>query len=257
MRIIDMNCDMGESYGTYVLGYDELTMPHVTSINVACGFHASDPDNMAKTVMLAKKHGIAIGAHPGFPDLVGFGRRSMALTPEEVTNAVTYQVGALDAFCRAAGIKMQHVKAHGALYNMAEKDLTIATAIAAAIKAINPSLYMLCLANSQMVVAAKQQEIPFVEEAFADRAYTDEGSLVSRKVAGSVIHEIPQVVNRVVRMVKDHSVISINDKEVPIQAQTICVHGDTPGAVEMVKALRGALERENIMLRSFGKQTEM
>jgi len=252
MKTIDLNCDMGESFGTYVLGYDELAMPYVTSINVACGFHASDPDNMAKTTLLAQKHGIAVGAHPGFPDLVGFGRRTMALTPEEVKNAVMYQIGALEGFCRAAGIKMQHVKAHGALYNMAEKDLSIAEAIAAAIQAVNPSLYMLCLANSQMVVAAQKQGIPFVEEAFADRAYTDEGTLVSRKLAGSVIHDITQVVSRVVRMVKDHSVISITGKEVPIQAQTICVHGDTPGAVDMVKALRGALEKENIVLRAFG-----
>ena len=252
MKTIDLNCDMGESFGTYVLGYDALAMPYVTSINVACGFHASDPDNMAKTVMLAKENGIAIGAHPGFPDLVGFGRRAMALTPEEVKNAVVYQIGALDAFCRTAGIKMQHVKAHGALYNMAEKDLAIATAIAAAIKAVDPELYMLCLANSQMVVAAKQQGVSFVEEAFADRAYTEEGTLVSRKVAGSVINDITEVVSRVVRMVKDESVISITGKEIPIHAQTICVHGDTPGAVEMVKALREALDKENIVLRAFG-----
>ena len=252
MKTIDMNCDMGESFGTYVLGYDELAMPFVTSVNVACGFHASDPDNMAKTVSLAKKHGIAVGAHPGFPDLVGFGRRLMALTPDEIKNSVMYQIGALDGFCRAAGIKMQHVKAHGALYNMAEKDLSIATAIAAAIQAINPALYMLCLANSQMVTAAKQLGVPFVEEAFADRAYTDEGTLVSRKVAGSVIHDVSEVVTRVVRMVKEHSVISITGKEVPIQAQTICVHGDTPGAVEMVQALRRALEKEEITVRAFG-----
>ncbi len=252
MKTIDLNCDMGESFGTYVLGYDALAMPYVTSINVACGFHASDPDNMAKTVMLAKENGIAIGAHPGFPDLVGFGRRAMALTPEEVKNAVVYQIGALDAFCRTAGIKMQHVKAHGALYNMAEKDLAIATAIAAAIKAVDPELYMLCLANSQMVVAAKQQGVSFVEEAFADRAYTEEGTLVSRKVAGSVINDITEVVSRVVRMVKDESIISITGKEIPIHAQTICVHGDTPGAVEMVKALREALDKENIVLRAFG-----
>ena len=252
MKTIDLNCDMGESFGTYVLGYDALAMPYVTSINVACGFHASDPDNMAKTVMLAKEKGIAVGAHPGFPDLVGFGRRAMAFTPEEVKNAVVYQIGALAAFCRTAGIKMQHVKAHGALYNMAEKDLAIATAIAAAIKAVDPELYMLCLANSQMVVAAKQQGVSFVEEAFADRAYTEEGTLVSRKVAGSVIHNITEVVSRVVRMVKDESIISITGKEIPIHAQTICVHGDTPGAVEMVKALREALDKENIVLRAFG-----
>ena len=252
MKVIDLNCDMGESFGTYVLGYDEQAMPFVTSINVACGFHASDPDNMAKTLMLAKKHGIAVGAHPGFPDLAGFGRRSMALSPGEVKNTVMYQIGALDAFCRAEGIKMQHVKAHGALYNMAEKDLSIAMAIAAAIKAVDPTLYMLCLANSQMVIAAKQLGVPFVEEAFADRAYTDEGTLVSRKLTGAVIHDIDQVVSRVVQMVKDQSVISITGKEVPIQTQTICVHGDTPGAVDMVKAIRTALEKENIALHAFG-----
>ena len=250
--IMDLNCDMGESFGTYELGYDELAMPYVTSINVACGFHASDPDNMAKTVMLAKKHGVAVGAHPGYPDLVGFGRRSMALTPEEVKNAVIYQIGALDAFCKAAGVRLQHVKVHGALYNNAEKDLTVATAIAKAIKAVDPSLYMLCLANSQMGVAAKQEGVPFVEEAFADRAYTEEGSLVSRKVEGSVIHDINEVVTRVVRMVTEKTVVAITGKVIPIQAQTICVHGDTPGAVDMVKAIRAALEKENVNLRAFG-----
>ena len=250
--IMDLNCDMGESFGTYELGYDELAMPYVTSINVACGFHASDPDNMAKTVLLAKKHGVAVGAHPGYPDLVGFGRRSMALTPEEVKNAVIYQIGALDAFCKAAGVRLQHVKVHGALYNNAEKDLTVATAIAKAIKAVDPSLYMLCLANSQMGVAAKQEGVPFVEEAFADRAYTEEGSLVSRKIEGSVIHDINEVVTRVVRMVTEKTVVAITGKVIPIQAQTICVHGDTPGAVDMVKAIRAALEKENVKLRAFG-----
>lgn len=250
--IMDLNCDMGESFGTYELGYDELAMPYVTSINVACGFHASDPDNMAKTVLLAKKHGVAVGAHPGYPDLVGFGRRSMALTPEEVKNAVIYQIGALDAFCKVAGVRLQHVKVHGALYNNAEKDLTVATAIAKAIKAVDPSLYMLCLANSQMGVAAKQEGVPFVEEAFADRAYTEEGSLVSRKVEGSVIHDINEVVTRVVRMVTEKTVVAITGKVIPIQAQTICVHGDTPGAVDMVKAIRAALEKENVNLRAFG-----
>ena len=250
--IMDLNCDMGESFGTYELGYDELAMPYVTSINVACGFHASDPENMAKTVLLAKKHGVAVGAHPGYPDLVGFGRRSMALTPEEVKNAVIYQIGALDAFCKVAGVRLQHVKVHGALYNNAEKDLTVATAIAKAIKAVDPSLYMLCLANSQMGVAAKQEGVPFVEEAFADRAYTEEGSLVSRKVEGSVIHDINEVVTRVVRMVTEKTVVAITGKVIPIQAQTICVHGDTPGAVDMVKAIRAALEKENVKLRAFG-----
>jgi UPF0271 protein len=249
---IDLNCDMGESFGVYELGYDAQAMPYVTSINVACGFHAADPDNMAKTVSLAKQQGVAVGAHPGYPDLVGFGRRSLALTPDEVKNSVIYQIGALQAFCQAAGIKLQHVKVHGALYNNAEKDLAIATAIAEAIKAVDPQLYMLCLANSQMGVAAKQAKLPYVEEAFADRAYTDEGSLVSRKIAGSVIHDIDQVVSRVIRMIKDKTVVSISGNVVPIQAQTICVHGDTPGAVAMVKAIRQALDREQVTLQAFG-----
>lgn len=249
---IDLNCDMGESFGTYKLGYDEQAMPHVTSVNVACGFHASDPDNMAKTIALAKKYRIAVGAHPGYPDLVGFGRRSMALSPEEVENAVIYQIGALEGFCRAAGMGMQHVKAHGALYNNAEKDLSIALAIARAIKKVNPALYMLCLANSKMVDAAKEVGIPFVEEAFADRAYTEDGFLVSRKVEGAVIHEIDQVVARVTQMVTQQTVQSITGKEVPIRAQTICVHGDTPGAVDMVRSIRQALTAKKVELKAFG-----
>lgn len=256
MKKIDLNCDMGESFGAYTLGYDEQAMPFVTSINVACGFHASDPDHMAKTIAMAQKTGVAVGAHPGFPDLSGFGRRAMALTTEEIKNTVIYQIGALQGFCRAAGIKMQHVKAHGALYNMAEKDLSVAAAIASAIKAVDEELFMLCLANSQMTVAARQQGVRCVEEAFADRAYTDEGTLVSRKIAGAVIHDVNQVVARVVRMAKDQSVVSISGKEIPINAQTVCVHGDTPGAVALVKEIRIALGKEKIELRAFGSWAE-
>ena len=156
MSIIDLNCDMGESFGTYKLGYDEEAMPYVTSINVACGFHASDPLNMDKTVRLAKKYNIAIGAHPGFPDLVGFGRRAMASSVEEIKADVIYQIGALWAFCRAEGLSLQHVKAHGAMYNQAGDDINASIAIAEAIKAVDPNLYMLCLANSCMVEGAKK-----------------------------------------------------------------------------------------------------
>ena len=253
MLSMDMNCDMGEGFGSYTLGYDSEAMPHVTSLNVACGFHASDPDVMAKTVFMAKKIGVAVGAHPGYPDLVGFGRRNMALSLEETKHAVMYQIGALDAFCRAAGLKMQHVKAHGALYNTAGDNLEVATAIAEAIKSVNPDLYMLCLANSQMVTAAKNAGIPYVEEAFADRAYTEKGTLVSRKLPGSVIHDVDEVVKRVLMMVKEKQVISIDGKVVPLNAQTICVHGDSPGAVQMVTALRAAFEKEGISLKAFGK----
>ena len=250
---IDLNCDMGESYGVYTLGLDAEAMPFVTSINVACGFHASDPMNMQKTVRLAKQYGVAVGAHPSFPDLVGFGRRVMAASLEEIQADVTYQIGALWGFCKAEGVKMQHVKVHGALYNVAEKDAAVATAIAEAIKAVDPDLYMLCLANSAMVTGAKNAGVKYVEEAFADRAYTAQGTLVSRKQAGAVIHDVDEVAARVLSMVKKGSVTSIDGAEVPIGAQTVCVHGDTPGAVAMIKKIRETLDKEGITVTAFGK----
>ena len=253
MMTIDLNCDMGESFGVYKLGYDEEAMPYVTSINVACGFHASDPINMLKTVRLAKKYDVAVGAHPSFPDLVGFGRRVMAASIEEIKADVMYQIGALWAFCKAEGVKLQHVKPHGALYNVAEKDVTTAAAIAEAIKAVDPDLYMVCLGNSAMVEAAKKVGVKYVEEAFADRAYTSQGTLVPRKQAGAVIHDVNAVADRVLSMVKNKTVIAIDGTVVPISAQTICVHGDTPGAVEMIKAIRAKLEQENIILKAFGR----
>lgn len=253
MAMIDLNCDMGESFGTYTLGYDAEAMPYVTSINVACGFHASDPANMEKTVRLAKKYGIAIGAHPGFPDLVGFGRRSMAASVEEIKADVMYQIGALWAFCAAEGLKLQHVKAHGAMYNQAAANINEAIAIAEAIKAVDPNMYMLCLGNSAMVEGAKKVGVKYVEEAFADRAYTAQGTLVSRKIAGSVIHDVNHVADRVLSMVKDKTVTAIDGAVVPIEAQTICVHGDTPGAVDMIKAIRAKLEQAGVTLQAFGK----
>jgi len=253
MKRIDLNCDMGESYGVYTLGFDQDAMPHVTSINVACGFHASDPVNMMKTVKLAKKYGVAVGAHPSFPDLVGFGRRVMAASLEEIKADVIYQIGALWGFCLAEGVKMQHVKVHGALYNVAEKDVAVATAIAEAIKVVDPGLYMLCLANSSMVTGAKNAGVKYVEEAFADRAYTAQGNLVSRKQEGAVIHDVDLVAERVLSMVKNGSVTAIDGTEVPINAQTICVHGDTPGAVAMIKKIREKLDQDGVTVKAFGQ----
>lgn len=251
---IDLNCDMGESFGTYVLGYDEQAMPHVTSINVACGFHASDASNMLKTVRLAKKYGVAIGAHPSFPDLVGFGRRAMAATKEEIYADVLYQIGALTAVCRSEGLTLQHVKAHGALYNLAEKDVSIATAIAEAIKSLDSDLYMLCSCGSAMVKAAQQVGIHYVEEAFADRAYTKEGTLVPRSQPGAVIHDPEHVAERVVKLVQTGKVQTIDGTEVALQAQTICVHGDTPGAVDMIKAIGAGLKTVGVCIAPFGKR---
>ena len=249
---IDLNCDMGESFGVYTLGYDEEALPFVTSINAACGFHASDPLTMQRIVGLAKKYGVAIGAHPGYPDLVGFGRRELAASLEEIQADVIYQIGALDAFCRASGVRLQHVKVHGALYNRAEKDLATALAIATAVKQVDPELYLVCLANSPMVEAAKQVGIPYVEEAFADRAYTAEGKLVSRKVAGSVLHDVEEVAQRVLRMVTEGKVTAIDGAEVSLKPDTICVHGDTPGALEMIKAIRARLEIAGVVVKAFG-----
>ncbi|MEN6411598.1 MAG: 5-oxoprolinase subunit PxpA [Veillonellales bacterium] len=253
MARIDLNCDMGESFGVYKLGCDEEAMPYVTSINVACGFHASDPSNMLKTIRLAKKYGAAIGAHPSFPDLVGFGRRVMAASPEEIKADVIYQVGALAGLCRAEGLKLQHVKAHGALYNLAGKDPKVATAIAEAILAVDPELYMLCLANSAMVTAAKNVGVKYVEEAFADRAYTSQGALVPRKQEGAVIHDVNAVAERVLEIVANKSVTTISGEILPLCPQTVCVHGDTPGAVTMIKTIRTKLEQRGVRLEAFGQ----
>jgi len=253
MLRIDLNCDMGESFGDWTLGCDAEAVPYVTSINAACGFHASDPLTMQRTVRLAKKHGVAVGAHPGFRDLVGFGRRAVAATPEEIEADVIYQIGALLGFCRAEGVGLQHVKAHGALYNLAEKDMGVASAIAEAIKAVDPSLYMLCLAGSVMVEAAKKAGLGYVEEAFADRAYTPEGTLVSRKLPGAVISDAGEVADRVLLMVTENKIVAVDGTEIPIRAQTVCVHGDTPGAVDMIKKIRSRLEAAGVELRAFGR----
>jgi UPF0271 protein len=252
MTSIDLNCDMGESFGDWKLGFDEEAMPFVSSVNIACGFHASDPSNIRKTVRLAKRFGAAVGAHPGFHDLVGFGRRAIAATPEEIQADVIYQVGAMLGFCRAEGVPLQHVKAHGALYNMAEKDLSVALAIAEAIKAVDPHLHMLCLAGSAMTEAAKQAGIPYAEEAFADRAYNADGTLVSRRQSGAVLHDVDAVAERVLVMARKQTTVAIDGSVIPIRAQTVCVHGDTPGAVAMVQAIRKKLEREGVAVAPFG-----
>ncbi|MDF2499541.1 MAG: lamB [Anaerosporomusa subterranea] len=251
---IDLNCDMGESFGVYTLGYDEAAMPHVTSINVACGFHASDPLNMINTIKLAKKYNLAIGAHPAFPDLVGFGRRVMAASKEEIFADVVYQIGALAGICQSQGLKLQHVKVHGAMYNMAEKDIAVGTVIAEAIKSIDPNLYMVCSCASPMVKAAQNVGVNYVEEAFADRAYTKEGTLVPRSQPGAVIHDVKEVAERVLGLVKTGTVRAIDGTEIALKADTICVHGDTPGAVEMIKGIRVMLDQEGVTLKAFGEK---
>ncbi|MDU4962526.1 MAG: 5-oxoprolinase subunit PxpA [Sporomusaceae bacterium] len=249
---IDLNCDSGESFGVYRLGLDAEIIPLVTSVNIACGFHASDPVHMHQTVKLAKKYGAAVGAHPSYPDLVGFGRRPLQASPEEIKGDVIYQIGALQGFCRAEAISLQHVKAHGALYNDAAKDLEVAVAIAEAVKAIDPGLYLVCLSQSAMIEAAKRVGIRYVEEVFADRAYTAAGGLVSRKLAGAVIHDPQAVADRVVQMATEKTVTAIDGSVVALNPQTICLHGDTPGAVELAGRIRRALQAAGVTLRPFG-----
>jgi UPF0271 protein len=249
---IDLNCDVGEGFGVYAIGSDELAMPFITSANIACGFHASDPETIWKTIKMAKANGVALGAHPSYPDLIGFGRRAMELSAEEVMADLLYQIGALSAFCKREGVKLQHVKPHGALYNKAAVSSTIAVAIAEAIKAVDADLYMVCLSNSEMVTAAQATGIRYVEEVFADRAYTREGKLVPRSQAGAVIHDPAVAAERVLTMVRDRCVVAIDGTPVPLNAQTICVHGDTAEAIEMIRIIRTRLEQEKVQLKAFG-----
>ena len=250
MSCVDLNCDLGESFGAYTMGMDAEVIPKVTSVNVACGYHAGDPLIMEKTVALAKQHGAAIGAHPGFPDLMGFGRRQMVVTPEEAGAYVKYQVGALMAFAKGHGLRLQHVKPHGALYNMAAKDEKLAEGICKAIYSIDPELIFMGLAGSVMLEAAERIGLKTASEVFADRAYNDDGSLVARSKPGAVIHDPEAAVARAVKMAKEGKVISINGKEIDIRADSICVHGDNPKAIETVINLRNALIEQGVEVKS-------
>jgi UPF0271 protein len=238
---VDLNSDLGESFGLYKIGNDENVLKYVTSANIACGMHAGDPVVMSKTVKMATENGVGIGAHPGYPDLQGFGRRNMNLTPEEITAFVVYQVGALQTFAKSEGQKLQHVKAHGALYNMAAKDIKIARAIAEGIKLVDPNLIFMALAGSKMVEAAQDAGLKVAQEIFADRAYNSDGTLVARGTPGAMIHDKEVAIPRVVKMVTEGKVTAITGEEINIQADSICVHGDNPEALKFVEEIREAL----------------
>ena len=239
MARIDFNCDMGESFGSYKLGQDEEVIKYITSANVACGFHAGDPQWMRHTVKLAEEHGVGIGAHPSFPDLQGFGRRNMAVTSAEAKDDVTYQIGALKAFTRDH--RLQHVKPHGAMYNMAVDGGDLAKAINEAVLEIDPEMILIVLAGSPWVGVAREMGLRVATEAFADRALNPDGTLVSRSKPGSVIHDLDEVVERSLKMVTEGKATAITGEEVEVQADTLCLHGDTPGAVEMARAVRNGL----------------
>jgi UPF0271 protein len=249
---IDLNCDLGESFGRWTLGHDADVMRSISSANVACGYHAGDPGVMRDTIRLAREHGVAVGAHPGFPDLVGFGRRNITASPREIEDFVLYQVGALAGIAAAEGVTLQHVKAHGALYNMAVRDRAIADAIARAVAAFDRSLILFGLPRSELLRAGQAAGLPVAAEGFADRSYEPDGSLTPRDREGAVIHEPSAVVRRAVRMARDEKVTASNGEDVPMYVKTICTHGDTPGSHELTRKLREGLEREGITVRAVG-----
>lgn len=246
MYRVDLNSDLGESFGNYKLGMDADIIPLVSSANVACGYHASDPLVMNRTIAMAKEAGIRVGAHPGFPDLMGFGRRNMDVSPAEAKAYTLYQLGALDAFCKAHGVKMQHVKPHGAMYNMAGKDYTLSKAICEAIYEYDKELIVMALSSGELVHAAEDMGLKVAREVFADRAYEEDGSLVNRREEGAMITDENVAIERVVRMIKEQKVTAITGKDIPIKADSICVHGDGVKALAFVKKIRETLTAEGI-----------
>jgi UPF0271 protein len=254
-HVVDLNCDMGESFGAWRLGADAAVMASITSANIACGFHAGDPGVMRETIRLAAAAGVAVGAHPGFPDLAGFGRREMQVAPGELEDLLLYQIGALAGIARAEGVAVRHVKPHGALYNMAVRDRRLADAIARAVRGFDGSLVLFGLAGSVMLDAGRDAGLTVAAEGFADRMYEPDGSLTPRSRAGAVLHDAQAVAERAVHMARDGSVTAADGRAVPLRIDTICVHGDTPGADVSARELRRALTQAGITVRAVGAQS--
>ena len=249
---IDINSDVGESFGAYTIGHDAGLMRSITSANIAAGFHAGDPSVLRETIRQAKTHGVAVGAHPGFPDLVGFGRREINVTPREAEDFVLYQVAAVAGVASAEGVTVQPVKPHGALFNMAVRNAELSAAIARAVAAIDRTLILFGLPGSEILTAGRAAGLRVAAEVFADRAYEADGSLASRRKPGSVIHDPDAVVSRAIRMVKEHSVIAIDGSVVPLDADTMCVHGDTPGSDDLAAKIRAGLEAAGVTVKAIG-----
>ena len=249
---IDINSDTGESFGAYTIGHDAGLFRSITSANVAAGFHAGDPSVLRGTIRLAKTHGVAVGAHPGFPDLVGFGRRELNVTPQEAEDLVLYQVAAVAGVAAAEGVTLQHVKPHGALFNMAVRNVELATAIARAVAAFDKTLILFGLPGSELLNAGRAAGQRVAAEVFADRAYEADGSLASRRKPGAVIHDPAAVVTRAVRMAREHSVVALDGSIVALESDTICVHGDTPGSDDLAAKIRAGLEAAGITVQAIG-----
>lgn len=253
MTSVDLNADIGESFGRYTLPGEDDLLSLITSANVACGFHAADPLVMQRTVSVATGHGVIIGAHPSYPDRVGFGRREMAATPAEIAADVTYQVGALDGFCRAAGTRVRYVKLHGALYHRAARDRDVAKAVAFALRQLDSDLVVLGPEGSALLLAATETGLNVAREAFVDRAYQPDGQLVPRGTPGAVLDDVTAIAERALRMVQDKNVVAIDGTRCMVRADSLCVHGDGAKAVEIVRAVRQRFEAEGISLAPFVK----
>lgn len=247
---VDLNSDIGEGFGAYKLGMDEEIIKCVTSVNIACGWHAGDPLIMDKTVKYAKENNIAIGAHPGYPDLLGFGRRKMVITPEEARAYMLYQLGALDAFAKANGMKLQHMKLHGGFYNDAAVNEKLANAVLDGIEEFDKNIIVMILSGSYMAKEAKRRGLRVAEEVFADRGYNPDGTLVNRSLAGAFVKDPDIAIARVIKMVKEKKVIAINGEEIDINADSICVHGDNPKAIEFVDKIKRSLIENEINVKS-------
>jgi 5-oxoprolinase (ATP-hydrolysing) subunit A len=251
---IDLNCDLGETGIKDGFSNDEAIMPYITSANIACGSHAGDPLTMERTVRLAMRFGVGAGAHPGYPDREGFGRHPVDMTSDELRASILFQVGALKTIAESAGTKLQHVKCHGALYNAATSDLEMSLVIARAVREIDKSLILVGLSGSKMIIAAQKEGLQYASEVFADRAYNDDGSLVSRQVPGAVLHDAALVIRRAVKMVLERSVVTISGKTIPLEADTICIHGDNPKAPEFARELMTEFNKAGINVIAIGKE---
>ncbi|WBW49874.1 LamB/YcsF family protein [Peptoniphilus equinus] len=247
---VDLNSDIGEGFGSYTMGMDEEIVKHVTSINLACGWHAGDAMIMDKTVALAKAHGVRVGSHPGYPDLLGFGRRAMTITRDEAKNYMLYQTGALKAFCDAHGVKLQHMKLHGGFYNKACNDPELAAGIIDGIEAFDKSIILMVLSGSLIAKEAKARGLRVSEEVFADRGYNADGTLVNRKLPGAFVKDPKEALPRVIKMIKEGKVTAVDGTEIDIKADSICVHGDNPEAIEFVKQIRKGLEDAGITVKA-------
>ena len=250
---IDLHCDMGESFGIYTIGNDEEMMKHVTSVSVGCGFHGGDPHVMRKTVALAKQHGVAVGAHPGYPDLMGFGRRKMEVTPEEAKDYIVYQVGALTAFCQAAGVELQHVKPHGEFYQMPWRDEALARGILEAIQEIKPEPIFLALYNTIPYEMAQSMGMRVAGELYGDLDYYPDGTTFIKKVHGEI--DPKATVEKVLKMVLEEKVIASDGKEIEVKGKSVCLHGDNPRAPEIAQTLREELKKKGVKIVSLGLQS--